>query len=167
MNRFNTGLLLATLLFASAALADDGPRIEQGSKVSFNYALSLEDGTQLESNMDTAPMAYTQGAGQIIPGLEDAMLGHAAGDRFSVTIPPEQAYGPVDPKRVQPVPIENVPEAARVVGATLTATNFPGPIIVREVREDTVLLDFNHPLAGKTLTFDISVVSVEAPAALP
>ena len=65
------------------------------------------------------------------------------------------------------MPIENVPEAARVAGATLTAANFPGPIVVREVREDTVLLDFNHPLAGKTLQFDIEIVSVEPPAPLP
>ncbi len=167
MTRLTPGLLLVACLLSAVALADDGPRIENGSQVSFSYTLTLADGTELESNVDTAPMTYTHGAGQIIPGLEHALTGHVAGDSFSVTIPPEQAYGAVDPNRVQPVPIENVPEAARVAGATLTAANFPGPIVVREVREDTVLLDFNHPLAGKTLQFDIEIVSVEPPAPLP
>ena len=93
MTRLTPGLLLVACLLSAVALADDGPRIENGSQVSFSYTLTLADGTELESNVDTAPMTYTHGAGQIIPGLEHALTGHVAGDSFSVTIPPEQAYG--------------------------------------------------------------------------
>lgn len=168
MNIFKLATLpVAALLACGVDAADGVAQIESGSRVTFDYSLTLDDGTIVDSSQGREPMAYTQGGGQIIPGLEDAMTGHSAGDTFKVTVQPEDAYGLVDPQRVQEVPLDAVPEDARVVGATLTAQNFPGPIRVQEVREDVVVLDFNHPLAGEVLTFDINVVTVEAPAAGP
>lgn len=160
-------LLLATLVAATAQTDEGEQQIEAGSRVTFNYSLSLEDGTVVDSNREGEPMAYTQGNGEIIAGLENAMLGRTAGEEFSVTLQPEDAYGVVDPSRVQEVPIDMIPEAARVEGATVTAPSYPGPIRVQEVREEAVLLDFNHPLAGRVLEFDIDVLSVDPPAAAP
>jgi FKBP-type peptidyl-prolyl cis-trans isomerase 2 len=77
-----------------------------------------------------------------------------------VKIAPEQAYGLVDAKNMQEIPIDKIPEDARKVGTLLSAQGIDGPVRVAEVRPDVVVLDFNHPLAGKALTFDVLVLSI-------
>ncbi len=158
--------MASLLLVAVAGLpiaAVSGPTtavIEKGKKVDVEFTLTLDDGSTVQSNVGGPPLAFVAGEGQIIPGLEAALQGKAARERVKVRIPPDQAYGPVDPKKVQEVPRDKIPEDSRKVGTLLSAQGFDGPIRVAEVRPDVVVLDFNHPLAGKALTFDVFVLSI-------
>lgn len=135
--------------------------IEDGSKVSIEYTLTLDDGSEIDTNKGKEPLVYTQGEGQIIPGLEKQMIGLEAGASTKVVVSPAEGYGEVDPSAMREVEIAQVPEAARQPGALLSAEGHGGPIRVHEVREDKIVLDFNHPLAGQSLTFDIRVIAVD------
>ncbi|MCL4722080.1 MAG: peptidylprolyl isomerase [Gammaproteobacteria bacterium] len=145
---------------APAATAAGDVRIATGRTVAIRYTLTLDDGTTVQTNADGPPLSYVAGQGQVIPGLEAALEGKGATDRVRVKIRPEDAYGPVEARLMQEVPLDKIPEDARRVGTLLSAQGFDGPIRVAEVRADTVVLDFNHPLAGKALTFDVLVLSV-------
>lgn len=129
------------------------------------YTLKLDDGTVVGTNADDEPMVYLQGGGQILPALEKALTGLAAGDQKSVKLSAEEGYGAVNPEAFREIDIAQIPEGARKVGALLFAGDAEEgskqPIRVHEVREKTVVLDFNHPLAGKALNFDIKILSVE------
>jgi len=156
-------LLLAATAFSALSLADaaaPAPVVAKGKKVDIEYTLTLDDGSTVQSNVGGPSLAFVAGEGQIIPGLEAALQGKAARERVKVKIAPEQAYGPTDPKKVQEVPLDKIPEDARKVGTLLSAQGFDGPIRVAEVRPDVVVLDYNHPLAGKALTFDVLVLSI-------
>lgn len=140
--------------------------ITEGSKVSLEYTLALENGETVDSNTgdDQEPLVYTQGNNEIIPALEQELNGMATGDEKQVTLQPEQAYGPVDPEAYQEVPLEQIPENARQEGQLLVMQDQQGnqqQIRISELRESTALLDLNHPLAGKTLHFDVKVVDVQ------
>jgi FKBP-type peptidyl-prolyl cis-trans isomerase 2 len=114
----------------------------------------------VHSNADGYPIKYRQGDGKLLPALEAALVGLAAGDEKSVTLPPEDTY-PVNQDAFREVPLEQVPEDVRQVGAVFRPTGSRASIRVAEINGGTAVLDFNHPLAGKTLTYDISVLSVE------
>lgn len=139
---------------------EQSPVIADGKTVGIEYTLTLDDGSTVQSNVGREPLAYVHGRGQIIPGLEAALAGHGLRDRVKVRIAPEDAYGVVDPAAIQEVPLEQIPEDARSVGTMLSAQGYDGPIRVAEIRQDVVVLDFNHPLAGKTLNFDVVVLSI-------
>jgi FKBP-type peptidyl-prolyl cis-trans isomerase 2 len=157
--------LLLTLFTGSANAESDAPVIATGMQVSFSYTLSV-DGDVTESNVDGEPLVYTQGGGQILEALETELAGMHVGEKKVVQLSPAQGYGEINQEAFQELPIDQVPESARQVGALLQAEGIPGPIRVAEVREDAVVLDFNHPLAGKALTFDITIVDIQpAPAA--
>ena len=153
-----------------AGAADASPKgsslkIANGAHVSLEYTLMLEDKTVLESNVGKEPMTYRQGAHEIVPGLEQSLEGLSKGDKKQVVVKPADGYGEIDPKEVQEVKKSLIPEAARKVGAQLEAKNPEGQSSfprVKEVKEDTVVLDFNHPLAGKTLIFDVTIIDVKA-----
>ncbi len=116
----------------------------------------------LDTNKGKDPLIFTHGRGQIIPGLEKALLGMKQGETKHVTVPPAEAYGAKDPQAMIELPKDRVPPDV-VVGAQLTGRNQNGqPVraVVKEIKEKSVLLDFNHPLAGTTLIFDIKVLSV-------
>jgi FKBP-type peptidyl-prolyl cis-trans isomerase 2 len=133
--------------------------ITQGSEVSFFYTLS-SGGEQIESNKGSSPLTYTQGGGQILPKLEAELEGLKAGDEKEVALNAADAYGEVDPEKLKEVPAEQIPEAARQVGAALQAEGYGGPIVVSEIREEVIVLDFNHPMAGKDLVFAVEIVEV-------
>lgn len=135
--------------------------IQPGKTVGFEFTLKLEDGSVVQSNEGAEPLTYVHGESQILPALEEQLEGLGVDDRKAVKLAAEEAYGEVKDEAFQEVPAEQIPEDARRVGAQLSAEGFNGAIRVHEVRSDTVVLDFNHPLAGKDLTFDIRVVSVE------
>lgn len=140
--------------------------IEHGATVRIEYTLRDEAGTILDTSRGREPLTYVHGQHQIIPGLERELEGLQAGDARQVTVPPEDAYGPRDPGAVAEVPRAVVPPDALVPGVELLARGPDGSsrvVRIAEVREDTVLLDLNHPLAGKTLVFDIRVVEVSPP----
>lgn len=142
----------------------EAPVVEQGKKVSIEYTLKLEDGTQVETNLEKEPLTYTHGEGQIISGLEEALTGMREGDAKTVTVPPEKAYGETNPQAYQEVEKGQVPEKARKEGTLLTVSDGAGnrrQVRVHEIKDDKVVIDLNHPLAGKTLKLDVKVVDVQ------
>jgi len=137
--------------------------IADGNDVGIEYTLRLDDGTVADSNVDGEPLVYTQGNGQIIPALEQALEGLSVGDSTTVSIAADDAYGSVNPAAFQNVPIENVPEELRREGAAVVASMQDGSqrqVRVYEVHPQHVVIDFNHPLAGRDLTFDVKILSV-------
>ncbi|MBN2233037.1 MAG: FKBP-type peptidyl-prolyl cis-trans isomerase, partial [Deltaproteobacteria bacterium] len=142
------------------------PIIADGCSVALEYTLTLdEDGTVADSNVGGPPLTYTQGAHQIIPGLETAMTGLKTGDEKKVTIAPADAYGPVHREAFIEVELERLPEEARKTGARIQGHADNGRVVtglITEVKEKTATVDFNHPLAGKTLHFAVKVLNVAA-----
>jgi FKBP-type peptidyl-prolyl cis-trans isomerase 2 len=138
-------------------------QIKNGDSVSVNYTGRLEDGTIFDTSLQEGrePLKTTLGQGQLIPGFENGLIGMSIGEKKTIEIQPEDAYGEVNPQLTQEVPLDKVPENVKV-GDMLQGQNQYGPVqvTVREVNESTVLLDMNHPLAGKKLIFDLEVVSV-------
>ena len=141
--------------------------VSSGKEVSIEYSLRLEDKSVVDTNVGGEPLTYTQGEQQIISGLESEVEGMAAGESKAVTVPPERGYGVVDAAAFREVDNNHVPEGARVVGAKLQGRNANGQSVyarVAQVKKDCVVLDYNHPLAGKTLYFEVKVLEIkEAP----
>lgn len=135
--------------------------IKSGKTVEFEYTLSLGDGSVVQSNSGGDPFTYVHGEKQILPALEAELHGLDVDDEKEIELAAADAYGEVNPDAFQEVGLEQIPEGARQVGAELRAEGFEGPIRVEEVRDETVLLNFNHPLAGQALTFNIKVLSIE------
>jgi FKBP-type peptidyl-prolyl cis-trans isomerase SlyD len=165
------GATLLTVLGATGAFAaeksKDNSVVKDGSVVSLQYTLSGEDGKTIESNKGKDPLKYTHGSHQIVPGLEKNLSGMKMGEEKRVKVSPEDGYGPVDPKGFQEFPKEKIPNEALKVGTVLTARGPQGqqvPVRVHEIKEKTVVLDLNHPMAGKTLVFDVKVLDIQ-PAA--
>jgi FKBP-type peptidyl-prolyl cis-trans isomerase SlyD len=161
-------LALLALLAATPAIAQAQAVVEKGSSVKIEYTLKDDKGAVIDTNAGKDALAFTQGSQQIIPGLDKALLGMKVGDSKKVTVKPEDGYGNVDPKAEAEVPKTALPEGAAVVGTRLLARGQDGqprPVTVKTVKDTTVVLDLNHPLAGKTLFFDIKIVSIEPPAA--
>jgi FKBP-type peptidyl-prolyl cis-trans isomerase SlyD len=130
--------------------------------VAFNYVLTDETGEELERS--TEPMVYLHGAGNIIRGLEEALIGHDAGETVSVTLPPERAYGLVKENAVQRVPIKHLLTKAKKykpgqIVAVNTQEGQKNAVVVK-VGRFNLDLDMNHPFAGKTLTFEVSIDSI-------
>jgi len=137
--------------------------IAKGSKVAIEYTLTLGDEQVVDSNVGGQPLQYTHGEGHIIPGLENALVGKKQGDNLSVTVAPEQGYGPVHQEAIVEVKLEQLPEEAQQVGMKVQGQTPEGQMVqaeVVELREGTAILDFNHPLAGKQLHFAVKVLEV-------
>jgi len=139
---------------------EEVPVVEEGKQVSFSYTLST-GGEEIESNKGKEPLVYVQGSGQILPALEAGLAGLAVGDTKTVEITAADAYGEINPEAIREVPIDNIPEDAREKGALLRAEGYDGPILITEVRDDVVVLDFNHPLAGKDLAFAVEILAID------
>lgn len=161
------GLAALLALPGRAALAQDPavPAIQHGSRVGLEYTLTDDAGTVLDTNKGQEPFVYTHGARQIVPGLESALAGLRAGDVRKVTVKPEDGYGKLDPKAEIEVGRERVPPDVKV-GSQLTGRSASGEsraVRVKEIKDKSVVLDLNHPLAGKTLVFDVRILSVDGP----
>lgn len=143
-------------------------QIGKNAVVSMDYTLTDTGGQVLDTSKGRGPLTYLHGAGNIIPGLEKALEGKAKGDNVKVTIAPEEAYGNVNPALQQAVPktaFQGVPEVK--VGMQFQAQSPQGPVQVRVVKieGDQVTIDANHPLAGATLNFDVTIVDVREASA--
>ena len=139
--------------------------VANGNDVSLEYTLKGEEGKVIDSNVGADPLTYTHGAKQIVPGLENALEGMTVGESKQVTVAPEEGYGPVLQEAFREIPKEKIPPDAQKVGAPLEAKDENGRTMhlrVAEVKEETVVVDFNHPLAGKTLYFDVKVIEIKA-----
>ena len=167
---FVLGMWWATMASATAA---DGKAvaavIQDNVQVTLDYTLTV-DGKIVDASSKERPFQYVQGKQQIIPGLEAAVAGLKIREAKHVTVAPEQAYGQVDPRAFVEIPKSQLPKDAEPkVGMVLHGKRPDGVAFagrVREVRDDKIVLDLNHPLAGKTLEFDITVTGIDpAPAA--
>ncbi|MAN81540.1 MAG: peptidylprolyl isomerase [Rhodospirillaceae bacterium] len=135
-----------------------------GDTVRVHYTGTLEDGSTFDTSKDRDPMEVNLGSGQILSGVEDALIGMAEGDTKKVTLAPDDAFGDRNPELVQNVGRSTIPaEIPLEVGAVLEATNEAGNpmhLVVVSFDDEEVTLDANHPLAGKALTFDLTLVSI-------
>jgi FKBP-type peptidyl-prolyl cis-trans isomerase 2 len=135
-----------------------------GCTVSIHYTGTLDDGSQFDSSEGRDPLTFQMGEGQIIQGLEAALEGMSVGEKKTVTIPAEQAYGPRHAEAVQEVPRDMIPDHIPLDPGTALQMQTPNgsmmPVTVTAVTDEAVTLDANHPLAGQDLTFAVEVVSV-------
>jgi FKBP-type peptidyl-prolyl cis-trans isomerase SlyD len=138
--------------------------VKDGMLVSIEYTLKGTDGKVIDSNKGREPLKYIQGQKTMIPGLEKELTGMKVGSEKNVTVKPEDAYGPVNPNAFQEIPKEKIPPNALKVGAVLQGQDNQGrPMLARikEIKEKSVVIDMNHPMAGKTLVFNVKIVDVQ------
>jgi FKBP-type peptidyl-prolyl cis-trans isomerase SlyD len=132
--------------------------------VTLDYTLQLEDGEVVDTSQDDEPLEFIQGHGEIVPGLEQALYGMAVGEEKELVVQPEEGYGELDPDAYQVIPRSAFPgDVTLEPGLGLELEDESGETIlafVAEIRPDSVLLDFNHPLAGETLHFKVKVVGL-------
>ena len=127
--------------------------------ISFEYTLTDDSGQLIDQSEKGQPLTFLEGAGQIIPGLEAALLGFEIGARHTVKVGAADAYGAHDPQKLIEVPLERMPNREVSVGDQFGSGNHPLPLTAVKVTETHVTLDANHPLAGKDLTFEVEVVA--------
>lgn len=144
-------------------------RIADGARVTLHFALSLPDGSEIDSNYGKAPASFRVGDGNLMPGFEAALIGAAAGDAISVLLPAAQAFGEVNPDNVQSFPRQRfagllanttdpVEEGTVLSFADSGGNEIPG--VVKQIGELSVVIDFNHPLAGRDILFRADIISV-------
>jgi peptidylprolyl isomerase len=138
--------------------------VKPGDTVRIHYTGTLSDGTTFDSSQGREPLQFTVGSGQIIPGLDRAIPGMNVGETKTVTVPAAEAYGDRNPDGVQSVPRAQVPDHIPLdPGTQLQVQTGDGrtlPVTVAEVTAEVVVLDANHPLAGKDLTFEVELVEI-------
>lgn len=139
-------------------------QVKNGDKVRVHYHGKLNDGSTFDSSEGRAPLEFQVGSGQVIKGFDDALMDMKVGDKKTVVIPAEDAYGESSPQNMIEYPLADFPEDMKPeVGLELHMSDNQGnnfPVVIREIKEDAVVLDANHPLAGKELTFDIELVEI-------
>lgn len=140
-------------------------RAKSGDTVRIHYTGKLEDGTVFDSSSNREPLEFTIGAGQVIPGVEQAVTGMEPGQTKSATIPPEEGYGPHREEMVATVGREQLPDHLNpTVGQQLSVQQQDGrqfSVTVTDISDKTVTLDANHRLAGRSLVFDLELVAVQ------
>ena len=140
-------------------------RIRKGSAVTLHYTGTLEDGTEFDSSRGREPLVFTVGEEMLVPGFELGVIGHEQGDRFSLTVDPEDGYGEYSEELIFEVPLNQVPEhITPEIGMVLELTGDEGEmeVTIIDVKDTTVLFDANHALAGEKLTFDIEIINVKS-----
>lgn len=149
--------------------AEERTAIGPGARVTLHFSLALTDGTEIDSNYDREPASFVMGDGSLLPGFEAALTGHVPGDSVRVRLPQEQAFGAVNPDNVQtfardrfarlidssPDPVEPGTVLAFADGA---GNDIPG--VVQSIDDTLMVVDFNHPLAGREIDFSADIVAV-------
>lgn len=139
-------------------------KVQNGNTISVNYTGKFEDGTVFDTSLTEGrePITVSIGSKQVIPGFEDGLIDMMVGEKKTVEIEPEMAYGPYRPEMIFDVPKEQFPEGVQP-NDVLNAQSQMGPVnvTVLEVGETTIKIDANHPLAGKKLIFDLEVVTID------
>ena len=138
--------------------------IQNNDNVSVHYTGTFEDGEVFDSSREKDPLSFEVGAGQMIQGFDAAVVGMEVGESKQITLAPEEAYGPRNEEMLVEMPNSSFPEDMELeVGMQLQLTNQNGqpvPATVANVGDENVTMDVNHPMAGKTLLFDIEIVEV-------
>nr|MBN2277342.1 peptidylprolyl isomerase [candidate division Zixibacteria bacterium] len=154
-------LLIAILAFGGCS---SQRRVKDGDKVKVNYTGRFEDGEEFDSSRDREPLEVTIGSGDIIPGFEIGLLGMAVGETKTITITPDEAYGQVRSDLIATIPKSQFPPDMNLVAGQQLQSQQPDgrvmTVTVKEVMADSVTIDANHPMAGKTLLFDVEVVEI-------
>jgi FKBP-type peptidyl-prolyl cis-trans isomerase SlyD len=144
----------------------DPLKIAENTVVSFEYTLTDKTGKTLDKSDPGEALTYMHGGGQIVPGLENAMAGHSAGDKFEVDVTPLEGYGERDPSMIFQISRSNLPKGVDPKVGMELASKLPDGQMIRfrltEIRDDSVTADANHPLAGEPLHFAIEVKGVRA-----
>ena len=138
--------------------ASDGSTAADGDLVSVEYTGTLDDGTQFDSSIGRAPLEFVVGSGQVIVGFDEAVRGLAVGESRTVRIEPENAYGELDPAQIIEVPFDQLPEGVAVGDSLVAGTG--QSVTVTELTDNGAMIDFNHPLAGQALTFEVELLSI-------
>jgi len=138
--------------------------IAEGCIVFIHYTLKDEQGQTIDSSAGNQPLPYLHGHNNIVPGLENALNGGKTGDKIKVTVAPEDGYGPVIPEAIQTFPLEAFENVEEIKpGMQFHAEGHEGQVqvlTVQEVNEDTIVIDNNHPMAGKVLNFEVEIMEV-------
>jgi FKBP-type peptidyl-prolyl cis-trans isomerase SlpA len=136
--------------------------IDQGIKVTMSFSLALENGELIDSNFDTQPATFVMGDGNLLPGFEAPLKGLKAGDQGEFVISPENAFGQRNPENMQQLARDHFDQEVLNIGDVFSFQNGEGelPGVVIEVGDDLVKVDFNHPLAGRSIIFKVNIVEV-------
>jgi len=139
--------------------------VKQGDTIKVHYTGTLNDGSEFDSSYKrNEPIQFQAGAGQMIQGFDNAVMGMAVGEKKTINIPSNEAYGEQNPEAMMDVPKTNFPPEFEFVEGEMvqgqTETGQPLQAIILEVKDETVVLDFNHPLAGEELNFDIELMEI-------
>ena len=160
-------MTLTIALSSSASAAEKAKNnlvVKDGMVVSMDYTLKGTDGKVIDTNKGREPLKYVHGQKMMIPGLEKELTGMKVGDEKNVTVKPEDAYGPINKNAFQEVPREKLPANSLKVGAVLAAKSPEGQVVpmrVHEIKDSSVVMDMNHPMAGKTLVFNVKIVDIQ------
>ncbi len=170
---FVVAAMLAGLMTTATLAQAEDAAVSKGKKVVFDYTLTVDNQT-VETTNGKKPLTYNHAEGMLIPGLEKELEGMKAGESKKVVVKPEEGYGAVNPQLVREFEKSKLPADLKPEKGMILEMQDPQgnayPAMISEVKENTVMLDFNHPLAGKELVFDVKIVSVEpadAAAAVP
>ena len=139
-------------------------QVKPGDTVKVHYHGRLDDGTTFDTSQGREPLQFEVGTGLVIPGFDNGIVGMQVGEKKTIEIKSDDAYGPVDPNRVVEFPKTNFPKGLTPeIGMQLNMTAETGeeiPVVITDIKEEVVVLDANHPLAGRTLIFDVEVVEI-------
>ncbi|MBS3819478.1 peptidylprolyl isomerase [bacterium] len=139
-------------------------KVKTGDKVKIHYTGRLKDGKVFDSSKNRDPLEFETGSGQIIKGVEDAVIGMEPGEKKNISIAPENAYGNYDEKLLIDVPKEKLPQdVTPQKGSTLRLVDKQGravPVKITEIKDNSIQVDANHPLAGKELDFEVELVEI-------
>ncbi|UYG08078.1 FKBP-type peptidyl-prolyl cis-trans isomerase [Halomonas sp. M4R1S46] len=141
-----------------------GHHIDEGMEVTLHFTLKLEDGTEVDSTRDKAPATFQVGDGNLPPGFEQPLKGMGPGESGSFEITPEHAFGQHNPQNIQVLKREEFDSDTPEVGMVMSFADAAGgelPGVIKRVDDEQVEVDFNHPLAGRTLTFEVEVLDVK------
>ncbi|GAB1256303.1 FKBP-type peptidyl-prolyl cis-trans isomerase [Aurantivibrio plasticivorans] len=140
-------------------------QVSQGTKVTLHFAIKLDDGTVVDSTFDRNPATFEVGDKNLLDGFEQLLMGLVAGDKQSFRVTPEQGFGQRNPNNMQEIPLdafdiqEELSEGLMVSFADANGAELPG--VVHSIDNDKVIVDFNHPLAGRDLLFDVDIIDVQ------
>lgn len=166
---FLIGLMTAVSCFIGVSeglekqTKEEGKVVTEGNMVKVNYTLTVDENV-VDSSQKGKPLEFQVGSSQVIPGFEEALVGMKVGEKKSFELSPDKGYGHEDPRGIQTVSKDKMPPDIKPeVGMTLHAqmpNGQPMPMRIIEVNEDTIVVNLNHPLAGRTLNFDVEVIEI-------